>query len=661
MIESVTSCVSTAVVETGKLTGFSVATSESTTLDLQSKFLELGTATGMYLNSDTLVMETPGGTDIKSPLEVLLGSMTIIQNVETVLLVIPDILAPFPHVLEFKNGLLVSYNEAFMLEIQVDTGEPGGATGLNQFRLPLVFYGEYDFTVYWGDGNSDHVTAYTSPPITHTYSAGSYTGPIKFLGQLKGWQFAYAGDATKLTSIDNWNDDFIMGTSEGNYFGGCDHLVLNTTKPPNLSQTTNCGAMFSNCPNLGSVSLALWDTSAVNYMYFMFAGSNFNGDISTWDTSAVVDMGGMFYNNSDFNQPIEAWNMSQVTDISSMFYQAHAFNQPLNNWNVQNVFDMHDMFYNAYSFNQPLDKWNTANVHNINNMFQSATSFNGAVNTWNLQNVTQLNYVFYDAVSFNQPVSNWYTGNVIQMKYTFGEAHSFNQSVNTWDVSQVTSLEGTFLSSAFNKPLDSWDVSQVQNMEGLFYNTPFNQDLTTWDVSSLRSIGGMFQNNTVFNGDVTTWTTPVLERTQYAFAGAISFNRDISGWTFDNVFLATGMFEGATAFNQNISVWVVDNAQYLDRMFYGATSFKQDLSSWVPYSVTTMENMFTGVDMNSSPANLSNYTNLLISWGTTYAGSLPDTIKFNGGNSQYTAALAQTSRDNLTLNKFWQIFDGGGV
>ena len=82
------------------------------------------------------------------------------------------------------------------------------------------------------------------------------------------------------------------------------------------------------------------------------------------DTSNVVNMRAMFA-GTKFNQDISSWNTSKVTDMSHMFSGATAFNQPLNTWDVSNVTDMSYMFagvryvdghnYNrTSSFNQPL-------------------------------------------------------------------------------------------------------------------------------------------------------------------------------------------------------------------------------------------------------------------------------------------------------------------
>ena len=51
----------------------------------------------------------------------------------------------------------------------------------------------------------------------------------------------------------------------------------------------------------------------------MFAGAEFNGNISDWDVSNVTDMSGMFSNNKVFQGDISKWDISNVTDKRDMF------------------------------------------------------------------------------------------------------------------------------------------------------------------------------------------------------------------------------------------------------------------------------------------------------------------------------------------------------
>ena len=53
------------------------------------------------------------------------------------------------------------------------------------------------------------------------------------------------------------------------------------------------------------------------------------GEISTWDTSKVTSMYGLFCGATSFNQPLNKWDVSNVTNMKFMFLDATSFNQPL--------------------------------------------------------------------------------------------------------------------------------------------------------------------------------------------------------------------------------------------------------------------------------------------------------------------------------------------
>ena len=78
-------------------------------------------------------------------------------------------------------------------------------------------------------------------------------------------------------------------------------------------------------------------TSGIENMERMFKGkSDFNDDISSWDTSSVTNMQKMFNNALEFDQDIGAWDVSNVTDMVGMFAGANSFNQDLSSWCVSN-------------------------------------------------------------------------------------------------------------------------------------------------------------------------------------------------------------------------------------------------------------------------------------------------------------------------------------
>ena len=98
------------------------------------------------------------------------------------------------------------------------------------------------------------------------------------------------------------------------------------------------------------------DTSKITDMSYLFAGSDFNGDISEWDVSNVTNMYYMFNRCRFFNKPLNNWNVNKVRDMSGMFDKATEFNQPLNNWKLSDAVTV-DMFHSAYNFKQDLSSW----------------------------------------------------------------------------------------------------------------------------------------------------------------------------------------------------------------------------------------------------------------------------------------------------------------
>src|SRR5271157_1303531 len=143
-----------------------------------------------------------------------------------------------------------------------------GSSASDQIALPLVSSGKYNFTVSWGDGSSDSVTAWNSTNATHTYSsAGTYTVDIN--GIIDGWSFNFGGDCQKLLKITNWGC-LQLGNS-GGYFAGCKNLDVTAWDVLNLTGTTTLLNAFCGCGNLTVVP-----------------------NINEWDVSHVTDMSGMF-------------------------------------------------------------------------------------------------------------------------------------------------------------------------------------------------------------------------------------------------------------------------------------------------------------------------------------------------------------------------------
>ena len=131
------------------------------------------------------------------------------------------------------------------------------------------------------------------------------------------------------------------------------------------------------------------DTSKITSMYQLFNGNGImiygdnifqeieELDLSTWDTSNVTDMGGMFRMCSKLKKiNISNFNTSNVINMANMFaFCTSLTSLDLSNFNTEKVTVMHDMFFECYNLQSlNISSFNTENVTQIYNMFYHCAS-----------------------------------------------------------------------------------------------------------------------------------------------------------------------------------------------------------------------------------------------------------------------------------------------
>ena len=146
-----------------------------------------------------------------------------------------------------------------------------------------------------------------------------------------------------------------------------------------VSNVTGMQAVFQQCMdwnNGGSPGISGWDTSNVLTMREMFDSTSFNQDIGAWDVSNVTNMRGMFKVNSvaskyqgNFNNggssSISGWDTSSVVDLSYIFYNNQDFDQPVGSWDTSSVQNMDYAFFEKdYSYD--LAGWVVTGVTSAN-------------------------------------------------------------------------------------------------------------------------------------------------------------------------------------------------------------------------------------------------------------------------------------------------------
>jgi surface protein len=314
-----------------------------------------------------------------------------------------------------------------------DTTKAGSAS--NTVVLPLVSGGVYSGTIDWGD-TSTSVLSYANR--SHTYASGGvYT--ITISGTIEGWRFVNAGDKLKIINIGNWGLLVLASTQN---FWGCSNLDISATDAPTIT-SASIYRIFMGCVSLTTPDFRAWDVSGVNVFLSAFEGAtNFNGNVSTWDTSIATSMGSTFKDTS-FNGDVSGWKVDYVTTFQLMF--------------------------KGSNFNQDISGWEFSVPTTFINMFQD-TPFNKDISGWDTTNASSASQMFFGATSFNQNISGWETSNMTAMYRMFRNT-AFDQDISSWTITQVTSftefLKDSQLSTInYDALLIAWDAQGAMTFSG---------------------------------------------------------------------------------------------------------------------------------------------------------------------------------------------------
>lgn len=295
-----------------------------------------------------------------------------------------------------------------------------GTSNDDQFSLPLIATGSYDFYIDWGDGGGlDHITAHDDACTTHTFAngAGEYDIKIYGNGTIQGWRFNNAGDPLKMKRLSSWGILDFGANAQGAFYG-CQFMQINATDYPNLSNTINMRNFMRNCQAL--------DVSGLN--------------VSQWNTAAVTTTQAAF-RSADLTNSVgwESLNFNKVQTASFMFYTATNANAVnCTSWKLNSATTIQAMFYST-NINRDLN-WELGKVTNMQEAFFGCGQFNGSVNTWDMKSVTSLRSTFRNCTSFNKPVDWANTSSLQTIQEVFYNADAFDQSLASWTISSITNM-----------------------------------------------------------------------------------------------------------------------------------------------------------------------------------------------------------------------------
>ena len=352
----------------------------------------------------------------------------------------------------------------------------------NTHTLPLTGTGSYNFTVDWGDGSSDTITANTDPEITHTYVAGgSYD--IVINGLCTEFRFDGLGDRTQVTAINSFD-------------------------APALSMTTMTD-MWQGCTNLTSVTLN--NTTGVTSMRYAFAGTAIatsNG--ANWVTSSVTDITHMF-SSGTHTQPVDTsgWDTSGLTSIVTPWFGCFSMTgaPDVSGWDTSNCTSINGVWLGCQGMTGTPDVsgWDVSNCTLIGAVFSQCYVMTATpdVSSWDTSSATELSQIFGDcrALTTAPDVSGWNTTSTFRISETFDGCWNMatTPDVSGWDTSGCTDLHGNFASCrslATVPDVSGWNTALNRDFEDMFFDcddftsTP---DISGWDTANGQRFDNMYR------------------------------------------------------------------------------------------------------------------------------------------------------------------------
>jgi len=527
----------------------------------------------------------------------------------------------------FQTLSFVSHAQAFITQWNLAT--PG--SGPTQLSFGTATSGIATYT--WQElspGSASGSGSWSGSTLTITsLPAGAIIrvqiAPTNFRRIIMG----FISDRNRLTQVEQWGST--SWESMESAFSYCENLQVTATDVPDLLGVSSMAGMFEECTNLNSPSnINMWNTAAVTDMSGMFyQASAFNQNIGACNTGAVTNMAGMFMGASAFNQDIGGWNTSAVTSMGSMFYRANAFNNgdsgSINNWNTAAVTDMSFMFYQASAFNQNIGAWNTADVVDMSFMFNEASSFNQNIGTWNTAAVVDMSGMFASAHAFNQNIGAWNTGTVTNMSVMFGSAIAFNQDIGAWNTGAVTNMESMFSSAlTFNQNIGSWTMNPGVELSGMLANS--GMDCNNYSAT----LSGWSVNPSTPNGRTLGATGMQYGTNAEAARSNLTTTK---GWTITGDSPSgtdcTGSCVPASERAALIALYSATNGS---NWINNSNWLNTDESTW--HGITVQGCTITEIDLpdnkliGSIPTDIQNLTSLkkLVLWGNQLSGILPHEI-----------------------------------
>ncbi len=255
------------------------------------------------------------------------------------------------------------------------------------------------------------------------------------------------------------------------YYAETEKVYLNRY----CSQMFYAGFSEQKIKNILELDLSSFDTSKVTDMGGMFFSmTNLTTlNLSNFDTSKVTNMGSMFYGISNLTTlNLSNFNTSQVTIMGGMFYgMSNLTTLNLSNFDTSNVTDMRSMFNGMTNLaSLDISSFNTKNVENMSGMFSLLRKIEHLdLSHFRTDKVTNMGSMFYQMTALKTiNLSNFNTANVTDMSSMFSMDDNLTElDLRSFTTPKVENFGYMFASFTTNNRLTrvytsgDWDTSRA--------------------------------------------------------------------------------------------------------------------------------------------------------------------------------------------------------
>jgi len=482
------------------------------------------------------------------------------------------------------------------------------------------------------DGDLVQGAEYINGQYSYLYKPTAYISEENVT--LDGWRVSLIDKnstspvTTKLcTSI---NDKPIVSTNAMFAYSKAESIDLSSLDTSNV---VDMGFMFSYLENVSQLDVRNLNTQNTKLFYDLFYNSKLieELDVSGFDTSSGVNFSYMF---------------SYTENLDSI---------DLSNFDTRNGTNFYMMF--AYSGLSSIDisSFDVSKAMNTQYMFSNIT-----LDSLNMDNFTYIGGYLFSQSSIKNISAKNMTFKVNPKYGFFGESDLTNLEyvdVSDWDVSQISEMDGIFGRAKSLEEivgLDTWDLSTITNIGNMFEECTnlVSLDLSTWDVSNVSKIADFcYHCDSLKTVILDNWD--LASFAPYAFSNLLCTTPSLEyvsmkNWKIPSTF---NYFLGSNfAFSEvetiDVSNWDLSRTTVLEGTLNGRTSLKNiiGLDSWDTSHITSMNSLFYGDSnletLDLSSFNMDNVTDTrgmftnCSSLSTVYARNNNDLLKLNSSSNK---------------------------